>query len=431
MLVDTTSFEDKLALLPQPVALAVGRVVRARYLAEQLDAIVEAAEVLVRYVAVAALASFAARDDAQIFLPDLQIMGKNLAFGDFLRVAQTTSGVAAAHPLAERLNQAFKGTRKNPDGLANTALISLLNFRNRDGHDLRHLDEGKARAALQALRPDERLAEALRALSPVLNLPLVVVEQQEISGDRINARFLLLMGETEPTPRWHEVVSAVHDLRSPYLVHRDGLISLGAGLIWDFLDRRDAFGLFICDKIKNDGVDFKSIADDTVVAGGPPLRTAMSDWLSGVPRSLEPFALVDQRTLIDVWREHTDRITAWRRLERLPSPDVDPPQSVKAVEIAGGATHPEPTPTASSPSTESGEPALRPSPRLPHASVRPTLEREFLEFHLIDAPRRVADVAAISGVRKPMCDTRSTIRPFKPSQSQSPRGRVRGGHRRL
>src|SRR5207249_9198560 len=97
MLIDTTQFEEQLPILPQPVAMSVGRVVRARHLSEQLDAIVKAAEVLTRYVAIADLASFSYRVDPTVPLPDLGLAGKDLAFGDFLRVPQVISSIPVSH----------------------------------------------------------------------------------------------------------------------------------------------------------------------------------------------------------------------------------------------------------------------------------------------------------------------------------------------
>ena len=49
-------------IYPQPVAIACGRILRARSHTERLDACVRAGEVLTRYVAAVALASFAARE---------------------------------------------------------------------------------------------------------------------------------------------------------------------------------------------------------------------------------------------------------------------------------------------------------------------------------------------------------------------------------
>ena len=49
-------------IYPQPVAIACGRVIRARSQAERLDACLRAGEVLARYVSAVALSSFAARE---------------------------------------------------------------------------------------------------------------------------------------------------------------------------------------------------------------------------------------------------------------------------------------------------------------------------------------------------------------------------------
>lgn len=69
-------------IYPSPVAIACGRVLRARTAAERVNACLKAAEVLTRYIAAVAVASFASRDeDADAKLSELS---GNLSFGHFL-----------------------------------------------------------------------------------------------------------------------------------------------------------------------------------------------------------------------------------------------------------------------------------------------------------------------------------------------------------
>jgi hypothetical protein len=306
VLLDVSSLQDALPTLPQPVALVTGRILRARYLGEQLDAILKAAEVLTRYVAMATLASFASRDDPGVSLPHLGLAGKDLAFGDFLRVPQAVSKLPAAHPLADRIRPAFAGSKKSPDGRANTALTSLLELRNAYGHGLRNLDEGKARGVASREKPDEALIEAFRALRPVLDLPLMVVEQQEIAKGAISARILFLMGEGFPMPQVHELAVPVHEPQAPYIAYRGGVLCLSPGLVWDFLERREEFGLLFCDKIRDDTVEFKAIVDDTTVARGPETRAALAGWLQGAMIPPEAVGLSDGRLVRDLWRGKRD-----------------------------------------------------------------------------------------------------------------------------
>ena len=71
---------------PQPVAIACGRVIRARSLAERLDACLRAGEVLARYVSAVALSSFAAREGGDAL--NITALEGNLSFGHFLSTAQ-------------------------------------------------------------------------------------------------------------------------------------------------------------------------------------------------------------------------------------------------------------------------------------------------------------------------------------------------------
>src|SRR3954454_14809033 len=73
-------------IYPTPVAIACGRVLRARTAAERVNACLKAAEVLTRYLAAVAVASFASReDDAEAKLSELS---GNLSFGHFLTTVQ-------------------------------------------------------------------------------------------------------------------------------------------------------------------------------------------------------------------------------------------------------------------------------------------------------------------------------------------------------
>src|SRR4051812_46141514 len=62
-------FEQGMLVYPQPLALACGRVLRARSPQEKLDAILKCAEMLARYLAAVAVSSFAARADEAVCPP--------------------------------------------------------------------------------------------------------------------------------------------------------------------------------------------------------------------------------------------------------------------------------------------------------------------------------------------------------------------------
>ena len=139
-------------IYPSPVAIACGRVPRARSAAERVNACLKAAEVLTRYLAAVAVASFATReDDAEAKLSELN---GNLSFGHFLTTVQEVAAAKGQHPASPLLAQGFKKTKRNQDvlrGKTDAALVALLELRNDLGHELRNLDDAKA-AAIEAAR---------------------------------------------------------------------------------------------------------------------------------------------------------------------------------------------------------------------------------------------------------------------------------------
>src|SRR5689334_15215825 len=100
-LVDRALENRVAAVFPQPIALAVGRISRARSTTEQLDAVIRAAEVATRYCAALALSSAAARANPEEALPgDLRDgFAGDLSFGHFMTLAERLTTLAAEHPL--------------------------------------------------------------------------------------------------------------------------------------------------------------------------------------------------------------------------------------------------------------------------------------------------------------------------------------------
>src|SRR5947209_5832921 len=93
---------------PSPVAIACGRVLRARTASDRVNACLKAGEVLARYLAAVAVASFATREEeGGATLSELR---GNLAFGHFLTTVQEVAAAKASHPAAPLLAQGFKKT---------------------------------------------------------------------------------------------------------------------------------------------------------------------------------------------------------------------------------------------------------------------------------------------------------------------------------
>ena len=131
MNLDTTLFEYGALVYPQPIALACGRICRARHTSEQLEAILKCAETVSRYVAAVALCSFAARTDAAIAPPPTFSDFKgNLSFGHFLSLLQGIAKVGGEHPIAPVLQASFVPKAKGTSAAADAALTALLKQRN-------------------------------------------------------------------------------------------------------------------------------------------------------------------------------------------------------------------------------------------------------------------------------------------------------------
>lgn len=280
MLPDASRLRDEIPELPQPVAVAVGRVVRSRTASEQLDAVLKAAEVLTRYTAVVALASYAAREDETDLAP-LSLAGP-LSFGHFLSVVQSIANRPVEHPVRAELVSAFRAGGTPAD----TALVALLTLRNREGHDLRHVDRSKAELIHRADRPLEHVVAAIDALRPLLRLPLVVVEEQRVERGEIIAECLFLAGEVPPFPEHRNVPAGVHFVGTPYLDTPHGLLCLSPGVIWDLVESQSAFGCYFVDRVSDKGVRYRSMVDGSLVTADD-LALDVRAWVESATVSAE------------------------------------------------------------------------------------------------------------------------------------------------
>lgn len=288
---------------PQPVAVALGRVARARNLPEQLDAAIKAGEVLTRYLAVLALASWAARDPDETIEVSLKEFSGPLSFGNYLRVVQTVARAGARHPLSPYLDPAFKKSKKGADSRGATALVAVLELRNAEGHDLRHIDPAKAEIIKRRSDPVGTLRTAVEFFQGVLQLPLVVIEDQRIQGTAITATCLFLSGEVPPFPEVVHVSAAADAVGVPYLAAPGGLLDLSPGLIWDLVEFHEAYGLFFIDRIDEGLVRYKAIADGSLVDFGPDLLDLVRTRLGGSRHGIEEISHATGSAMSRWWRE--------------------------------------------------------------------------------------------------------------------------------
>lgn len=305
---------------PQPIAVACGRVIRARTAIERIDACLKAGEILTRYLAAIARASFSARDaESEGKIARLQ---GDLAFGDFLSQVQEVAASKSKHPAAPLLAQGFKKTRRNREtkpGPTDAALVRLLELRNRLGHDLRNLGDAQAIALEQGDdAPLASLVEALDGVEALLSCPLFVLEAQEWKSDCIEARRLLLMGESgDPFP---EVIrlkqdSGVSTTQAPHVAMGSRCLPLPPTLLWDVDVEQNCFALHFLDAVNENDARYCTIAGSRQTRNGATVLLIRE--LCGTQRqSCDTVLTQDGRDFAVEWvAERTAREEAARRNE--------------------------------------------------------------------------------------------------------------------
>lgn len=289
---------------PQPIAYAYGRVLRARSDTEQLDQILRCAEVTTRYLAALAIASFAARTDIAVEPPPaFKAFKGELAFGDFLAVVQGVVKLTIEHPLVIPLSQSLR-QKKNP---TEEHLITLLNLRNKLGHDLKGLQETQATHILKQEKLIELLEEMLVWIEPICKLPLFLVEHYDFKNKVLYTVRLLLMGEqSEPAPNQIAISGPFAEKDQLYVGTRDGVLRLHPMLLWGLEFKRAAKGIYFLHRT-NDHLEYSSLTQEEQPTQ-PPATHTLNALLQGEPRSLELVTLHDGRSFLDEWIEQRDGI---------------------------------------------------------------------------------------------------------------------------
>ncbi len=310
---DSAPFENSMAIYPQPTALSCGRICRARNSQEQLDAILKCAETVTRYLAVVAISSFSARDDASIAIPrGLSNFTGNLSFGHFLTAVQAIASINTSHPLKDALNAAFK-SKEGGSGPADTSLIALLNLRNQLGHDLMSISEAKATSIFKEHSPDEALKIALEALDSIFRLPLFVIEEQHLEGRKIIARRLLLMGESQdPLPEEIEINAGFERSHSPYIGLPDGVLCLYPFLIWELVTAKANYSIYFIQSIPERNLRYTTISSDHWEHNSE-LYNQIQERLSGVAFSREAVLIKSGSSFLKEWLEKKRAIEQSRR----------------------------------------------------------------------------------------------------------------------
>lgn len=294
---------------PQPIAYAYGRVVRAGSDFERLDQILRCAEVITRYLAALAIASFAARQDVAVKPPEaLADFKGNLSFGHFLAVVQAISNLAIRHPLQPHMSHSLK--QKNNPAAQN--LVTLLNIRNELGHDLSGLNKARANQIFQQHRPQELLEEILTGVEPLAGLPLFLVEQYDIKNKVLYAVRLRLMGESsEPIPDQVALSEGFAEKEQLYVGAREGVLRLHPMLLWGPELKRFTNSIYFLHRT-NDHLEYSSLTQ-AEQSGQPPATSILRGLLQGESRPLEPVTLYDGRSFLDEWAEQREAILSGSR----------------------------------------------------------------------------------------------------------------------
>lgn len=308
-------------IYPLPVAMACGRVLRARTASERINACLKAAEILTRYLAAVAVASFATREEpGNVVLSELS---GNLSFGRFLTTVQEVAAAKGEHPASSHLAQGFKKTKFNKDflpGKTDAGLVALLELRNELGHELRSLDEPGSAAIETTRRPLAHLLAALNGVDGLLAKPLFIVENQEWTKEALLLRRLMLMGESsDPTPQVIKVESGsgVECTDTPYLAINKTCLQLPPWLLWGIDHSRQNFALLFLDGVEGEQTRYRTI-DGTKQDGAPGLAAMLRALSSGERRSADTVVLSDGRHLAAEWSEARDRLEeSGRRQEGL------------------------------------------------------------------------------------------------------------------
>lgn len=297
---------------PSPVAIASGRVLRARTASERVNATLKAAEVLARYLAAVAAASFASRTEDGA--SKLTALDGNLSFGHFLTVVQEAAATQVQHLVTPLLAQGFKQKKQGKDtvrGKTDGALVELLELRNDLGHDLRNLDEAKA-VALEASRdPRSTLSTALDGSDALLSQPLFVVEQQEWMVDGIVMSHLLLMGESaDPAPHRVKVKDGgVEFKQEPYVSINETCLHLPPWLLWGIDLKRQNFSLLLIDGVEESKLRYCTVDGDEQHRENPHQEfIRLKEFHSGAKRQARALVLFDGRSLAREWIEERKRI---------------------------------------------------------------------------------------------------------------------------
>lgn len=324
---DVAPFERGALIYPQPVAIACDRIRRARTEPEQVETILKGAEIVTRYLASLSLSSFCARTDAAFLSPSkLSSFDGGLTFGSFLNAIRNSFDVACDHPLKDLFVTHFRGKGK-PTEKAEDCLSTLMDLRNRLGHNLNSLATAQAMKVLREDTPDTLLVTALQRLEPLLSLPLFFIDSQTVAAGKLIAQQVLLMGASlDPEPKSIELPfdsRGLYHLKSPYVGFEDGVLNLEPFLIWSLVEQKANFGLHFVHDIKPSQVKYHTVYDDSAVHGAKTYQMLRERIHTGSATTrYEPVSPVGSSSFAKDWQAQR-RVVEQSNIGLIPWDDFD------------------------------------------------------------------------------------------------------------
>ena len=297
---NTQAFKRGALIYPQPVAAACGRILRVSNPQERIDACIKAAEVLCRYLSALALSSLRGRQ-TKTFPSNLPPLKGDLSFGHYLSLIQAAAK-ASRHPLETYLAP-FRPRRRGKDsgpGKADEPLVELLELRNALGHDLAVTEKARAIALLNRYRPQERLAQALRALDGVLSLPLFVLHELGFQDMQMVGQRLLLMGESpDPVPDEILLLKPLQQ-QMPYIALGEQALRLPPIMLFALIEEQQAFRLAFLDAVHGNTLRFKTLQSSVLEHNARNHEELMAVF-DGDRLPPEELALPDGATMAQEW----------------------------------------------------------------------------------------------------------------------------------
>lgn len=304
-------FRQWTMVFPHPIASSLSRLLTSRNSPEWIDNCLKTAEISTRYIAACSVASFAVRLNAESDGETLEKMRNPFAFGTFERIIKQIAEKNISHPLKNPLavySQEFDGVfdptaRETPEFW----IKSLRELRNELGHALAGMLEARAVQKLEEKKPVEILHAVLKKYTPILSLPLFVVESQEIINGPLTARYLLQMGDSRyiaPSliPIQHSIENNLH----PYITTDGKILDLYPFLIWDIIPHREYMGLLFINSISPRRVHYQSLDPENHSINGST-HTKLNEILAGLPCIREDGVFFANSSLTSLWNTEQGR----------------------------------------------------------------------------------------------------------------------------